>query len=82
MQKTLADIQLHLDTSRSENSKHEKEIHELNATAESRGNQIDMLKLELSVLNTNLQKLTNESNLYQDSLKKQVLLFRYPNADR
>ena len=72
MQRKLDDIQKQFDISREENSKNEKEIRELSSKAESRGNHIDSLKMELSVLNTNLQKLSNESNIHQDSLKKQV----------
>jgi len=72
VQKKLADIQSQFNTSRDENSKREKEIRELTSQTESRGNHIESLKLELSVLNTELQKLSNESKLHQDSLKKQV----------
>lgn len=72
LKRKLDDIQKQFDISREENSKNEEEIRELSSKAESRGNHIDSLKMELSVLNTNLQKLSNESNIHQDSLKKQV----------
>lgn len=65
-------IQSQLETYRSETEKQKTEIRQLTAKAESNGSEVDKLRLEISVVNGELQKARTGSAVQVESLRKRV----------
>ncbi len=65
-------VQLELDSIQNELQHQRTEIRHVTAKAESKENEVDNLKLQLSTVNAELHKLQTGSSLHIETLRKQV----------
>jgi DNA repair exonuclease SbcCD ATPase subunit len=68
----LDETQAQLNQSLEELKKQEAEVKRLQSQSESRGSELDDLRLQLAMTNAELQKIQNSSAVHLDSLRKQV----------
>jgi chromosome segregation ATPase len=65
-------VQLELDSIQNELQQQRTEIRHVTAKAESKENEVDNLKLQLSTVNAELHKIQTGSSLHIETLRKQV----------
>ena len=62
-----------MNQSLEELKRQEAELKRLQSQSESRGSEVDDLRLQLAMTNADLQKTQNSSAVHLDSLRKQVI---------